>query len=534
MAGAIDIPLQPKQWQILEWAESDWSGWIGVGGGRGAAKSRGADSVALTCSYSEKGIVSCVVMRNFDQVRKYHIEPTLRTWPLLQEYFKVSTAKLTIPATGSEIDYSYAESLADVERRFRSANYKYIIVDQAEQFIEQELREMKNACRWPGGGAKMILLFNMGGAGIQTLRKWFHTREYNEHEDPAGFRFLHVYPWDNVEWSRSALLDDGMTEDDYYDWTDAERFEYFTTRSDYGKSLNSLDDALRNRDLLGSWESLEGAYFGRVFDRQATMVDQTQVSRMLKPWSTRWLSQDWGKSHFCATFWHGIQTLSPSEVYEALGWEVTQPLRCVVTYRRRIVNELDSSQVGQEIVAATPQAERGQIKEFWLSPDAFGERDSENTIAINQGRELRANGLPDPVPADTDRAGGWTLMYELLQNTRAKGKAGDLVWLISAECPELLEAIPVLMRDPKDLDVVLKTDKGQARLEQDVSEAARYGLKSYLRSAKTPLKEVRKEVASQYVEDGVIVDPTELAMAMRRFESQHRHKAKRRTRWSAR
>ena len=153
---------------------------------------------------------------------------------------------------------------------------------------------------------------------------------------------------------------------------------------------------------------------------------------------------------------------------------------------------------------------------------------------MNQGRELTPYGLPEPEPADTDRPGGWTLMYEMLANTKALGAKGDLVWLISAECPELLEAIPILMRDPKDLDVVLKTDKGQARLEQDVSESARYGLKSYLKSAKTPLSEIRKEVASKYVENGVIIDPTELAMAMRKFESEHRKKTHRRSRWSAR
>jgi hypothetical protein len=206
----------------------------------------------------------------------------------------------------------------------------------------------------------------------------------------------------------------------------------------------------------------------------------------------------------------------------------------VVTYRRKIVSELDSTQVGQEIVNATPVSERKLIKQYFLSPDAFGERDSPNTIALNQRKELVAHELPEPEPADNDRPGGWTLMYELLMNTKCKGTAGDMVWLISAECPELLEALPVLMRDPKDLDVVLKTDKGQAKLEQDVSEAARYGLKSYLRSAKTPISVVRAEVAAQFVEDGVIVEPTELAMAMRKFESDQRKHTKRRTRWSAR
>ena len=62
----------------------------------------------------------------------------------------------------------------------------------------------------------------------------------------------------------------------------------------------------------------------------------------------------------------------------------------------------------------------------------------------------------------------------------------------------------------------------------------RYGLKSYLRSAKTPISVVRAEVASKFVADGVIVEPTELAMAMRKFESDQHKKSKRRTRWSAR
>ena len=36
------------------------------------------------------------------------------------------------------------------------------------------------------------------------------------------------------------------------------------------------------------------------------------------------------------------------------------------------------------------------------------------------------------------------------------------------------------MRNPKNLDDVLKTDKSSARIDQDTSEAARYGLFSML------------------------------------------------------
>lgn len=484
------IRLQPKQNKVLRWMESHRASWVGVGGGRGAAKSAGADRACITLAMSQPGIVMCVVMRNYDQVRRYHIEPLLRAYPELVECFLKSESKLTLPAgkTRSEIDFSYAENLNDVERRFRSANYKYIIVDQAEQFTEEELREMKNACRWPSGGAKMLLLFNMGGAGsIQTLRRWFHEKDFTENEDENDFQFLHVYPWDNVEWARDSLGEARLTENDYYSWSDAERFHYFITKTDYGRNLNSLPDALRNRDLLGSWDSLEGAYFGRVFDRAATMVDATQADRMLRDWDTRWLSQDWGKAHYCVTLWHGMRTISPQEAHDLLGWvNVPQPLKVVVTYRRMIVNELTSTEVGEKIVENTPHGERKQVQSFYLSPDAFGERDSANTIAMNLASRLAPAGLPQPWKADTDRPGGWGLMYRMLHNSKMRGQAGELCWLISSECPELLESIPMLMRDPKDLDVVLKTDKGQARLEQDVSEAARYGLKSMLQQAKKP------------------------------------------------
>jgi hypothetical protein len=490
---AILARLQPKQARVLDWLYTDRASWIGAGGGRGAAKSGGADRIALHLAFDQPGIVMCIVMRNFDQVRKYHVEPVLRTYPDLRDYFTISTSKLKLP-TGSEIDFSYAENLADVERRFRSANYKYIIVDQAEQFSEEELREMKNACRWPGGGAKILLLFNMGGAGcIQTLRRWFHDKDFTENEDPRDYKFLHFYPWDNVEWARDALALDGLTEEDYYGWSDRERFEYFTTLTDYGRNLNSLPDALRNRDLLSSWDSLEGAFFGRAFDRQATLVDNTQVTQLLRDWDTRWMSLDWGKSHFCVTLWHGMRTLAPSEALSVLGWSVTQPLRVVVTYRRLIVNELTSPEVGKRIVASTPVEERKRIKQFFAGHDAFGERDSPNTIAMNIGKELRPYELPGLSKADIERPGGWGLMYDMLFNTKMRGLAGDTCWLISAECPELLDSIPMLMRDPKDLDVVLKTDKGSAKLEQDVSETARYGLKSMLSQAKKPHEVVVQE-----------------------------------------
>ena len=515
----IDIGLQPKQCLVQDLLDSSPAAWLGVGGGRGCSKSFLIDALMIQRRVELPGTVGCIVMRNYDQVRKYHIEPIVRNWPELEQFLNKGDSNLKLPCAGggfSQLDFSYAEDLASVERRFRSANYYDVMVDQAEQFMEDELREMKKACRWPRtpvGRCKMLLSFNMGGAGIQTLKKWFHTREYNERENPENFEFVHVFPWDNVEWSRAALEQDGLTEQDYYSWTDFERMEYCASRSEYGKELNSEDDALRNRDWLGSWDSLEGAYFGRVFDRKSTLIDANQVAALIKPWDTRWLSQDWGKSHYCSTHWHAQTVISPGQVERVLGWKVSQPVNAVITYRELVVNEMASPDVARAIAAATPPEERKFVKEFFLSPDAFGERDSENTTAQNLATVLREFGLPEPEQADNDRRGGWSLMYDLLQDTKCHGSVDANIWLIGGECPELLNALPVLMRDPKNLDDVLKTDKGAARIEQDVSDSARYGLKSKL----SPRLKAPLEVRARAVYDAAKT-PTDKHLAMLAFK----------------
>jgi hypothetical protein len=503
-----DIHLQPAQGELLDLIEHHRATVIGVGGGRGAAKSGGADRVALALMMERPGLVCCIVMRNYDQVRKYHVEAMLRDFPVLEQYYRKTDSKLKIPVGGthSELDFSYAESLEDVKRRFRSGNYGLIIVDQAEQFTWEELSEMGLAARSKLGTAKMILLFNMGGIGIQDLRNRFGPQKrFNENEDPNDYTFLHVFPQDNVEWSRSELEADGLTEDDYYGWTDQQRFDYFTTRSAYGRKLNALDDATRARDLLGSWESLEGAYFGRVFDYKATLKSSEVAEGIIRQWDSRWLSTDWGKSHFCSTHWHGKSLLSPSELKKWLGWDVPRALNVVTTYRRLIVNEQTSSQVAAALIQKTPQYERERLSRYPFSPEQFGERDSEDTVPIIIGRELAKYGMPHPEQADNSRKPGWQLMYELLNNTRIwatppeqrtaemEAEAGDTAWIISSECPEALETIPVLMRNVKDLDDVVKTDKGMAVLAMDVADDLRYGLQSMLGAGRKPHKVIHGE-----------------------------------------
>lgn len=502
-----EIKLQPKQVQALDLIEGAKASWIGVGGGRGGAKSGGFQRIMLVRRTNLPGTIGAILMRNYDQVKRYHVDPMLRDYPELEPFYHKTESKMVLPMESgppSEIHFTYAESLDDVIRRFRSANYYDVLVDQAEQFTEAELREIKQCVRSKGaplGACKFGLAFNMGGVGIGFLRSKFHLKEYGPNEKAEDFAFVHVHPWDNVEWVRSALEEDGLTEDDYYDvFTEEQRMEYCATRGDYGRNLVAQDEALQKRDWLGSWESLEGAFFGRVFDRDATVIEPEQVVQLIKPWSKLWMSQDWGKGHYCTTQWHARVDISVEEAKRILGWETTKPIRAVVTYREYIAGgaaeadeggtrEIAEQDIAEQIVKRTPEEERERNSNFFLSPDAFEmsvRRANQSKISELIGKVLRAAGLPAPSKADNARVDGWSLMYNMLLATKRRGIGADDCWLISTLCPELYNAIPLLMRDPKKLDDVLKTDKTSAKIEQDAADTARYGLKSMLSPGKKP------------------------------------------------
>lgn len=102
--------------------------------------------------------------------------------------------------------------------------------------------------------------------------------------------------------------------------------------------------------------------------------------------------------------------------------------------------------------------------------------EQDNTIARELGNVLAANGCR---AHHRQMMTGWGLMYNLLFETKCHASRDGEIWLISANCPELIRAVPLLMRDPKNLDDVLKTDKGTAKVEQDVPDAAGRG--SYFR-----------------------------------------------------
>ena len=454
--------------------------------------------------YQRPGIKICIAMRNFDQVFKFHIEAIGRDFEWLS-----ASIKRTMPASlkigKSQLDFSYGENLDDIERRFRSANYDVICVDQAEQFSERELREMRKAARSKTGIAKFLLLFNMRGAGIDNLRNWFHLHKVGTGEEATDYVFLKMNPWDTIFWVADALKEDGYTAQDYYfGWTDEQRRDYSIKRGPYVKQMAAGAEVISKADLYGDWDSIEGTYFSHVFDLDNTMISAGKCEALRKPWAIHWMCQDFGTAHFTATYWNFRVSLSPSEVQLHLGWIVPAPLTVIVTYRELILNgmaagdqaRMTADAVARKMASVTPDLERKQIRSYFLSPECV--TGDPNCIGQQQAKELKTFGMPSPAKADNERVGGWQLMAKLLRASKYCGmdpETGQLpdVWLISSECAQLLEAIPKLIRDPKNLDDVLKTDKANADVSADVADAIRYGLKTMLSPRKKNAEDAHQE-----------------------------------------
>jgi hypothetical protein len=202
------------------------------------------------------------------------------------------------------------------------------------------------------------------------------------------------------------------------------------------------NEALYRAWRFGDWDVIAGAYFD-IFTDAACCYD---TDLEIKPWFARWISVDWGFKHDAAVYWF---------VADGAGR--------IWTEREVVVARHEPAALGRLIADMTPEAERSALDAVYLSPEVFDKDDSIKTIATKIGEELHKRGLPYPSRADNARVSGWMVMYQLL-------KTGQ--WKINRNCRRLIECLPLLQRDPKHPEDILKVDG------DDPGDAARYGLKT--------------------------------------------------------
>lgn len=205
----------------------------------------------------------------------------------------------------------------------------------------------------------------------------------------------------------------------------------------------------------GKWDIVAGAYFD-LWDEAKHTFDERSL--MIQPWWPRWIAMDWGFKDDTV-----------------IGWYCKDDQDHIWRYRERKTNQKTPEQIGQLIVDASklPDGSYERLSYFFLSPDAFAQRQSPKTIAAEIGEVLKKHGLPEPTRADNDRIGGWQLIYQMLYSGKLHlGKQGR----------ELNTALPLLQRNlpPKDIEDIAPHAKDHA------PDELRYALKTYVRDAKIP------------------------------------------------
>lgn len=409
------------------------------------------------------GTNGLIFRRVYDDLKKNHIDKILDEFPGLAKYYSASNHEIIIPherGIKSKIVFGYAENEQELNRKFWGQEYMDIFVDQGEQLTEKEHRLLKSSNRWPNmpmHACKYCVFFNPGGIGIDFLKRIFFEKNYKEAEIKDDYYFLQAYGWDNVEWVRPALEEDGLTEKDFYSWggeVGGQRFKYFIERSQYGRELNALPHSLRIGHLLGSLDKFAGQYFDN-FDTEIHGLLSYQME--IKAWHSKWLSIDWGYAHDAAIYWNSQEG------------PVTK------TYDELVINNTGPRALAQMIVDRV-KARSEKIEAVYLSPDAYAHRTDEDTIAEQMDKIFRQNGIPSCTPADNDRVGGWMLMRELLEYRQ---------WIIATDkCPKLIRTIPLLTRDEAKMEDCVKFDG------DDPADSARYALKTRHSAGRPPIDEI--------------------------------------------
>ena len=256
----LDIALQPRQLELAHLMEArgpNVATWLGYGGALGGGKSGAIRRVMLARRGKYPNTVGVIVRRVLADVKENHIQKFLEEFPQLRSCYNATDYEFVLP-NRSRIKFMYAENSQEVDRKFYGPEFFDIFIDQAEQFSEGELRTINARNRAPGapdGLCKMGLFFNPGGCGTEFLRRVFWLKQYHGNERASDYAFIQSYGWDNYEWLRGT---GEISERDYYQLGNDERFKLFVERSQYGRKLNELPESIRAGHLMGSFDSFAG------------------------------------------------------------------------------------------------------------------------------------------------------------------------------------------------------------------------------------------------------------------------------------
>jgi hypothetical protein len=430
------------------------------GGAAGPGKTTALLWEAITQAHDVAGCDTLLLRRTYQELESSLLAYFRRYVPR-KEYRRYNESKHVVTwKNGSTTRFGYCRNESDVYQ-YQGAEFLFIGIDELTHFTLKQWQFLtsRNRCPVPfytdgpnrGKRVKACMAGatnpgNIGHAWVKAL--WV------DHVPPPGFERPELYDPRDYEFIRARIGDNPI----------------YADNAEYRRALEALPEHLRRAFLDGDWNVFAGQYFD-IFDLGRHTARPEDVP--LEPWWPRWISVDWGFHHPSAVYWHcavpaGVDSRrsrvesekNRSVEFSACNFQPSAFNPRMITYREFVHDGLSPRMLAQAIAE---QSGRDQIREVFLSPDAFAHRTAEASIAEQIGDVLAMNGLPRPIPADDDRVGGWQLMYQMLESD---------AWLITENCSRLIECLPTLVRDDRRVEDIRKTEG------DDPADAARYGLVS--------------------------------------------------------
>ncbi len=369
------------------------------------------------------GINTLVLRRTFPELEASIILNFRRLVPP-DAYKSYNTQKQIVTwHNGSVTKFGYCKTEDDVWQ-YQGGEWAFVGWDELTQFTLAQWTTLSGWNRSPHMGGVMAGATNPVGPGFGWVKAMWLDKKPPTGMDEGQAA---AYNPDDYEFIPALLSDNPVYAND----------------DNYKAKLEALPNHLRAALLEGRWDVLGGVYFD-IFDR-ATMCCRAEEMGM-KPWWPRWISVDWGYIHPSAVYWH-CQSDSGT----------------TFTYRELVKDKLTPEDLAFKIVKASGSQEKEKIQTVYLAPDAFARRQGPDTIADQMNSVFREAKFPTCRPANNDRIGGAMLMYQMLRDGR---------WMIGDHCKGIIECIPMMIRDDKNVEDVMKIDG------DDPYDSCRYGLKS--------------------------------------------------------
>lgn len=428
------------------------------GGAAGPGKTKALLWEAIRLAQLHSRCDTLLLRRTFPELESSLLAQFRRDVPR-HEYRSFNESKhLVTWHNGSTTRFGYCRNENDVYQ-YQGAEFLFIGIDELTHFSLKQWQFLtsRNRCPIPGTSPCMAGATNPGNIGHAWVKALWVDKL-----PPPGYDRPEQYDPGDYDFIPARIADNPI----------------YANNKNYLKTLEALPERLRKAFLEGTWDVFAGQFFdlfelGRHTARAEDMA--------MQPWWPKWISIDWGFHHPSAVYWHCATPVATVPSDDWLGRSPQNRSAAsrddkgkregrgvgprIVTYREFVKDSLSPRMLGQAI-AELSKDER--IANVFLSPDAFAHRTSEASIAEQLGEVLEQNGLPRPEPADDDRLGGWQLMYQLLEADS---------WMITENCKNLIECLPMLVRDERRVEDVRKTDG------DDAADAARYGLVSGVRYA---------------------------------------------------